>query len=169
MAPRAAAHTAADIGRASGRPESCRRRRATTSAGAAGDAAASSPPATDRRCDRRGPRAGRGAGVVALARGDRVEQREVFSQEITALNIDAGGGDVAIRAGAPGQVGVTRKARSTEALDATRPTWQGSKLSMADCAGGCDIDYEVRVPAGVDGHRPHRLGRHRAGRRAADR
>jgi hypothetical protein len=88
--------------------------------------------------------------VVALAGGSRVEKHDFLTHEISALAIDAGGGDVTVRAGGPrGTVEVTRTTRSSNALADLGPTsWQGSTLTL-NCATGCDIDYEIRVPAGV--------------------
>jgi hypothetical protein len=47
---------------------------------------------------------------------------------------------------------VTRKARSTGALTPLGPTsWDGDTLTLpADCQGCGDIDYEIRVPTGVN-------------------
>lgn len=94
-----------------------------------------------------------GAGTAfALAGGRRVEQRETLTHEVTALSIDAGGGDVTVRSGAsPGTVEVTRRARwAWRSAPSGRETWQGSTLAIEpDCPGICDLDYEVRVPDGV--------------------
>ena len=91
-----------------------------------------------------------GGGLVALAGGNRVEKHDFLTREISALAIDAGGGDVTVRAGGPpGTVEVTRKTRSaTDLADLALTGWPGSTLTL-NCATGCDIDYEIRVPAGV--------------------
>ena len=88
--------------------------------------------------------------MVALAGGNRVEKHDFLTHEISALSIDAGGGDVTVRAGGPpGTVEVTRKTRSaTDLADLALTGWSGGTLTL-NCATGCDIDYEIRVPAGV--------------------
>ena len=97
--------------------------------------------------------AGAGAAVALAGVGQRVEQTDILSHQISALTVDAGGGDVTVRTGgAPGTVEVTRTTRSTEALPALGPTsWQGTTLTLpGECDGCGEIDYEIRVPAGVD-------------------
>ena len=91
-----------------------------------------------------------GGGLVALAGGNRVEKHDFLTHPISALAIDAGGGDVTFRAGGPpGTVEVTRKTRSaTDLADLALTGWTGGTLTLG-CATGCDIDYEIRVPAGV--------------------
>jgi hypothetical protein len=92
-----------------------------------------------------------GAGTAVSLTGDhRVEQRSVLTHDITALNVPpTGDGDVSVRTGAaPGTVEVVRKSRSGSI---TPPgTWEGSTLTLAPGCPGCDTDYEIRVPNGVD-------------------
>ena len=58
---------------------------------------------------------------MALAGGNRVEKHDFLTHEISALSIDAGGGDVTVRAGGPpGTVEVTRKTRSANDLGGPR-------------------------------------------------
>jgi hypothetical protein len=97
--------------------------------------------------------AGAGAAVALAGVGHRVEQRDLLTHPISALTITTGGGDVTVRTGGTaGTVEVTRKARSTGALAALGATsWQGNTLTLpGDCEGCADIDYEIRVPVGVD-------------------
>ena len=155
MASRAAAPAAIGSGRASG-PLGAARRRC---------AASGRPRRPLRLRSRQRPRhpqriaaaaagflvlAAAGGGVVALAGGNRVEKHDLLTDEISALSIDAGGGDVTVRAGGPpGTVEVTRKTRSaTDLADLALTGWPGGTLTL-NCATGCDIDYEIRVPAGV--------------------
>ena len=97
--------------------------------------------------------AGAGAAVALAGVGQRVEQHDLLTHQISALTVNTGGGDVTVRTGgAPGTVEVTRKTRSAGALTALGPTsWDGNTLILlGDCEGCGDIDYEIRVPAGVD-------------------
>ena len=97
--------------------------------------------------------AGAGAAVALAGVGQRVEQHDLLTHQISALTVNTGGGDVTVRTGgAPGTVEVTRKTRSAGALTALGPTsWEGDTLTLrGDCEGCGDIDYEIRVPAGVD-------------------
>ena len=97
--------------------------------------------------------AGAGTAVALAGGGQRVQQRDVLAHEISALSVDAAGGDITVRTGGePGTVEVTRKTRSTGALTALGPTsWRGNTLALqGNCQGCGDIDYEIRVPAGVD-------------------
>jgi hypothetical protein len=73
----------------------------------------------------------------------------MLAHQIVALDIDAGGGDVTVRAGAtPDTVVVNRKTRSGQLAALGPASWQGNTLSLAsDCPGACgDVDYEVVVP-----------------------
>ena len=92
-----------------------------------------------------------GGGLVALAGGNRVERHDLLTQQISTLSIDAGGGDVTIRAGGPpGTVDVTRTTRSATDLTDLAVTGGPTDGTLSlSCATGCDIDYEIRVPAGV--------------------
>jgi hypothetical protein len=68
------------------------------------------------------------------------------------LTIEGGGGDVSVRSGAsPGTVELTRRIRWAWGSPPTaHETWQGSTLAVGDdCAGTCNIAYEIRVPNGV--------------------
>jgi len=97
--------------------------------------------------------AGAGAAVALAGVGQRVEQHDLLTHQISALTVNTGGGDVTVRTGgAPGTVEVTRKTRSAGALTALGPTsWEGNTLTLlGECEGCGDIDYEIRVPAGVD-------------------
>lgn len=97
--------------------------------------------------------AGAGAAVALAGMGHRVQQTDRLSHQISALTVNTGSGDVTVRTGgAPGTVEVTRKARSTGALTPLGPTsWQGDTLTLrGDCDGCDDVDYEIRVPVGVD-------------------
>ncbi len=97
--------------------------------------------------------AGAGAAVALAGVGQRVQQHDLLTHQISALTVNTGGGDVTVRTGgAPGTVEVTRKTRSAGALTALGPTsWEGNTLTLlGDCEGCGDIDYEIRVPAGVD-------------------
>lgn len=89
--------------------------------------------------------------MVALAGGNRVEKHDLLTEKISALSIDAGGGDVTVRAGGPpGTVDVTRKTRSaTDLADLAVTGGPNTPTLSLSCATGCDIDYEIRVPAGV--------------------
>jgi len=97
--------------------------------------------------------AGAGAAVALAGVGQRVEQHDLLTHQISALTVNTGGGDVTVRTGgAPGSVEVTRKTRSAGRLTPLGPTnWEGNTLTLlGDCEGCGDIDYEIRVPAGVD-------------------
>jgi hypothetical protein len=97
--------------------------------------------------------AGAGAAIALAGVGQRVEQRDLLTHQVSALTVTTGGGDITVRTGgAPGTVEVTRKARSTGALTPLGPTsWDGDTLTLpADCQGCGDIDYEIRVPTGVN-------------------
>ena len=97
--------------------------------------------------------AGAGAAVALAGVGQRVEQHDLLTHQISALTVNTGGGDVTVRTGgAPGSVEVTRKTRSAGRLTPLGPTsWEGNTLTLVgDCEGCGDIDYEIRVPAGVD-------------------
>jgi DUF4097 and DUF4098 domain-containing protein YvlB len=95
--------------------------------------------------------AGAGAAVALAGVGQRVERRDLLTHEISALTVNAGAGDVTVRTGGqPGTVEVTRKGRSSASLAALGPSdWQGSTLTL-DCGDVCTLDYEIRVPAGVN-------------------
>ena len=96
---------------------------------------------------------GAGAAVALAGLGQRVEQHDLLTHQISALTVNTGGGDVTVRTGgAPGTVEVTRKTRSAGGLTPLGPTsWEGNTLTLlGDCEGCGDIDYEIRVPAGVD-------------------
>ncbi len=92
-----------------------------------------------------------GGGVVALAGGNRVERHDLLTDKVSTLSIDAGAGDVTIRAGGPPDtVEVTRKTRSANDLTALAVTGGPTDGTLSlGCASGCDIDYEIRLPAGV--------------------
>ena len=54
--------------------------------------------------------AGAGAAVALAGVGQRVEQHDLLTHQISALTVNTGGGDVTVRTGgAPGTVEVTRK------------------------------------------------------------
>jgi hypothetical protein len=96
---------------------------------------------------------GAGAAVALAGLGQRVEQHDLLTHQISALTVNTGGGDVTVRTGgAPGTVEVTRKTRSAGGLTPLGATsWEGNTLTLlGDCEGCGDIDYEIRVPAGVD-------------------
>jgi hypothetical protein len=92
-----------------------------------------------------------GAGAaMALAGGDRVEQHVLLKHSVSALTITTGGGDVTVRAGGPADtVQVTRKARGSTALAPLSASDFKDNTLVLTCGDACDVDYEVRVPAGV--------------------
>ena len=92
-----------------------------------------------------------GAGAaMALAGGDRVEQHDLLKHTLSALTITTGGGDVTVRAGGPADtVQVTRKARGPVALPPLSANDFKDNTLVLTCGNACDVDYEIRVPAGV--------------------
>lgn len=96
--------------------------------------------------------AGAGTAIALGGVGPRVERREIFSHQVTALTIDAGAGDVTVRSGArTDTVEVIRRARgSLSDAPAARGTWDGTTLVIRpECPDGCGADYEIRLPNGV--------------------
>jgi DUF4097 and DUF4098 domain-containing protein YvlB len=84
--------------------------------------------------------------------GQRVEQRDILTnQTVSALTVNAGAGDVTVRTGGQANtVEVIRKGRSSTPLAVLGPAnWQGSTLVL-DCGDSCNLDYEIRVPDGVN-------------------
>jgi hypothetical protein len=99
-----------------------------------------------------------GAGTALGVGGHRVEQHQTFTQDITALTVDAGGADVTVRGGGPpGRVEVTRKIRWAWGDLPASPdngkgweSWTGTTLDVRlACPSVCDVDYEVTVPGTV--------------------
>ncbi|MGI5233250.1 DUF4097 family beta strand repeat-containing protein [Actinoallomurus sp. CA-142502] len=81
-----------------------------------------------------------------------------YGHAISALEIEAGSGSVTVGAGPPGRVTVGRTLRWTMGRPNVGLSWKGDTLVLkTDCGGreilfsgsGCDVDLDVRVPAGV--------------------
>lgn len=81
-----------------------------------------------------------------------------YAHAITALEVEAGSGSVTVGTGPPGRVAVGRTLRWTLGKPNVGQSWNGDTLVIkADCGAhatlfsgpGCDVDLNVRVPAGI--------------------
>ena len=79
-------------------------------------------------------------------------QNQKYEQDISTLSVNIDSGTLAVTAGVPGEVGISRQIKWKKNQPNFDEVWDGSNLTITSVCperSDCEIDYTITVPPGT--------------------